>query len=397
MPNARRPSRLVLAAAASLCGARVSPAAPADAQAVPVDVELGYRFVDVSGNDQEYRTQINDRPGRPAAVPRLHGRPRCSAAASSTRCTSTARTSARGPPGSFVSLAGQNDVFKLSFTWRETDLYSALPGLREPLHRRRHRPGPADLEPHAQHLRRRARAAARQDRHAAARLHAQHRTTARGRRPTTSARTSSSSTSRSTRSTSSTASGSASTTATSRPGSRRAGASTAGSRSRRLTPGAGDGNVTTPILGQTDVRPSTIVRHQNDKVNTPVTNAWITGTLFGRLKLIGTYIKADGSDETDYAEADAGKFVSFEIARFFSGLAETVDSQARTDFWRASARAEINLASNVDLTGGWVENSRVLDGQALISDALPGHDHLRGPERRRPAAARSTPAPRSTT
>ena len=31
--------------------------------AFPVDVELGYRFVDVTGNDQMYRTQINDRPG----------------------------------------------------------------------------------------------------------------------------------------------------------------------------------------------------------------------------------------------------------------------------------------------------------------------------------------------
>ena len=74
-----------------------------------------------------------------------------------------------------------------------------------------------------------------------------------------------------------------------------------------------------------------------------MTNAWITGTLFSRVKLIGTYIKADGSNETNYVEADAGKFVSFEIARFFSGLGETVDSRARTDYWRASARAEVNI------------------------------------------------------
>ena len=60
------------------------------------------------------------------------------------------------------------------------------------------------------------------------------------------------------------------------------------------------------------------------------------------MKLIGTYIKADGSNETNYVEADAGKFLSFEIARFFSGLGETVDSRARTDYWRASARAEVN-------------------------------------------------------
>src|SRR5262249_44418362 len=32
-------------------------------QDVPVEFELGYRFVKVSGNDDMYRTQINDRPG----------------------------------------------------------------------------------------------------------------------------------------------------------------------------------------------------------------------------------------------------------------------------------------------------------------------------------------------
>ena len=133
-----------------------------------------------------------------------------------------------------------------------------------------------------------------------------------------------------------------------------------------LAPGAGSGNVTTPILGQ-PVTADAIVGTQSNKINTPVTNAWITGTLFGRVKLIGTYIKADASNETNYVEADAGKFLSFEIARFFSGLGETVDSRARTDYWRASARADINITSNVDLTGGWAENSRVLDGQALIS------------------------------
>ncbi len=133
-----------------------------------------------------------------------------------------------------------------------------------------------------------------------------------------------------------------------------------------LSPGAGSGNVTTPVLGETQ-NADAIVGTQNNKINTPVTNAWVTANLFGRLKVIGNYVKADGSNETNYVEADAGKFVSFEIARFFAGLGETVNSRSRTDYWRASARAELMLAPNVDLAGGWVENKRVLDGQALIS------------------------------
>jgi hypothetical protein len=133
-----------------------------------------------------------------------------------------------------------------------------------------------------------------------------------------------------------------------------------------LSPGAGSGNVGTPVLGQ-DLSADVVTGTQSNKINTPVTNAWLTGNFFGRLKLTGTYIKADGSNETQYAEADAGKFVSFEIARFFSGLGETVNSRSRTDYWRASARAEVNVVAGVDLAGGWAENSRALDGQALIS------------------------------
>ena len=91
------------------------------------------------------------------------------------------------------------------------------------------------------------------------------------------------------------------------------------------------------------------------------------GSLFGRLKLIGSYMKADGSNETRYIEADAGNFVSFEISRFFAGLGETVNSRARTDYWQGSARAEFDVTSNVQVAGGWSENSRTLTGQALIA------------------------------
>ena len=133
-----------------------------------------------------------------------------------------------------------------------------------------------------------------------------------------------------------------------------------------LVPGAGDGNVTTPVLGQ-DVTADAIASVQENKINTPVTNAWVTGSLFGRLKLIGSYMKADGSNETRYVEGDAGNFVSFEISRFFAGLGETVNSRARTDYWQGSARAEFDVTSNVQVAGGWSENSRTLTGQALIA------------------------------
>jgi hypothetical protein len=133
-----------------------------------------------------------------------------------------------------------------------------------------------------------------------------------------------------------------------------------------LIPGAGGGNNSTPVLG-TPITATAINRTTENDVNTPVTSAWLTAHLFNRVKLIGSYARANQSGDATETETDAGQFVSFQISHFFSGLQETINSNAHTDYWRGSARAEINLLPNVDLTGGWTERSRTLDGSALIS------------------------------
>ena len=97
-----------------------------------------------------------------------------SAAASSTRCTSTPPTSAPGRPGSCASRPGRTTSSSCASAGaRPTSTARCRPS-PIPFLDDGHRPRPADLEPHAQHLRRDARAPARQDRDAAARLHAQH-------------------------------------------------------------------------------------------------------------------------------------------------------------------------------------------------------------------------------
>src|SRR5262245_30487669 len=120
MPRLRRLSRLALVAA----GALVCGAARLLAQAVPVDIELGYRFVDVSGNDQEYRTQINDRPGVLLRSLDFTGTPQMFGGLLDT-LQITGSDIGAGPAGQFRLLAAQNGIFRLNFTWRDTDLYSA--------------------------------------------------------------------------------------------------------------------------------------------------------------------------------------------------------------------------------------------------------------------------------
>ena len=126
MPKLRRSLRLSLVAAGAL-----GLAARLFAQAIPVDVELGYRFVDVSGNDQEYRTQINDRPGVLLRSLDFTGTPEMFGGLLDTLHVDASDVGA-GPAGQLRFVAGQNNVFKLSFTWRETDLYSALPAFANP-------------------------------------------------------------------------------------------------------------------------------------------------------------------------------------------------------------------------------------------------------------------------
>jgi hypothetical protein len=356
MTISRRLLPVALTPALLLCGAALR------AQAIPIDVELGYRWVNVTGNDQMYRTQINDRPG-------VLLRTLDYASDGPVGFLDTFRVDASdigaGPAGQLRLLAAQTDVFKLTFTWRETDLYSALPAFANPMLDDGIVPGQqtwnrtrniydATLEllpgkmitPLLGYTRNVYQGPGTTTYHLGNneyQLNEQVQSIDQLYRVGL--------------------------------GFNYAGIQAGFTQGWRmydwkdvaaLVPGAGSGNVTTPVLGQT-LTADTATGTQSNKINTPVTNAWVSGTLFGRIKLIGTYIKADGSNETQYAEADAGKFVSFEIARFFSGLGETVNSQSRTDFWRASARAEVMLSSNVDLAGGWSENKRVLDGQALIS------------------------------
>ena len=124
MRNTHRLLRFALAPAGLLLSATVL-----RAQAIPVDVELGYRWVEVSGNDQMYRTQINDRPG--VLLRSLDYTSQGSLGFLDTLHIDGSDIGA-GPAGQLRVLAAQTNVFKLTFTWRETDLYSALPAFANP-------------------------------------------------------------------------------------------------------------------------------------------------------------------------------------------------------------------------------------------------------------------------
>jgi hypothetical protein len=341
----------------------LAPAATLAAQPVPVEFELGYRFVDVTGNEQMYRTQINDRPG--VLLKSLNYASTSPLDGVLDYFRIDASDVGAGPAGALRVSGGQVDVFRLDFSWRRTNLYSALPAFANPFiddgiipgqhtyNRTRDiydatlqiMPGKV-ITPILGYTRNIYRGPGRATYHLGGNdfaLDDNVRSIDDEYRiglgfdagPVQ-------------------------------------GAVIQGWRRYRLTdsvalsPGAGGGNISFPILGR-DITADGIDRTTQSKTNTPTTSVWVTGRPLSRVKLIGSYVRANASAETNSSEIDAGSFVSFQIARFFSGLDDTIASAARTHYWRGSARAEVHLAPDVELTGGWTEKNRKLTGSALAS------------------------------
>jgi len=350
-------------AAGALVVASALPAQTTVSESLPVEFELGYRFVNVSGNDGMYRTQINDRPG--VLLRSLTWASTAPLGGALDYFRIDASDVGAGPAGMLKLSAGQVDRFRLDFSWRRTNLFSALPAFANPLLDEGVIPG--------QHTYDRTR-----DIYDATLqifpgktltpILGFTRNVYRGPGTTTfhigendfllnegvraiddEYRV-----------------GLAFNTSAVQ------GAVTQGYRQYRLrdvvslVPGAGGGNVAFPILGQT-VTADGIDRTTNSKTNSPVTNVWVSAHPLDRLSLTGSYIRADANASTDSTETDAGNFVSFQVSRFFTGLDDVVNSSAKTNYWRGSARADYEFGAGIGVTGGWTERSRELTGSALAN------------------------------
>lgn len=337
-------------------------AASLSGQAVPVDVELGYRWVDVSGNEQLYRTQVNDRQGLllRSLLYDSHGP---SGGLDFFRVD--ASDLGAGPAGSFRLSAGRTDMFRLDFSYRHQDFYSALPAFANPFL-------DAGIVP-GQHTYNRGRdiyeanvqilpgaivtpilGYTRND------YHGPGRTTYTLGGDDFALDDTIRATDQEYRAGLAFHFGSVE------------GAVTQGWRRFRqedtetLHAGAGAGNNSGTPLDH-PVTATGISRSTNTSVDTPVTSAWLTGRLLDRVKLTGNYVHASPDGDASSVENDAGSFVSFQILRFFAGLNDTISSKTSANWWRGMARAEIEIMPGMDIVGGWTERSGTLTGMALIS------------------------------
>src|SRR5256885_8421111 len=105
----------------------------AQAQTVPFDLEIGYRWLDLKGNDGMYRTQINERGGLLIRGFTLG----TSDFEGHTMLVDRFRIDVSdlgvGPAQSLRLEAARTGPYRLRLGYRSTDAFSALPALANPL------------------------------------------------------------------------------------------------------------------------------------------------------------------------------------------------------------------------------------------------------------------------
>jgi hypothetical protein len=134
----------------------------------------------------------------------------------------------------------------------------------------------------------------------------------------------------------------------------------------RLAPGEGAGINPSPVLG-VDVSLDEFTRTAKTKADTPVTSAYVSGTVGERVRLAATYVRADSDSDTTSDESLSGSLVSYRISRFFAGLDDTIASRTENPSWRGAVRAGLDLCSKVVLDAGYERRHRELQGWSLVS------------------------------
>ena len=126
------------------------------------------------------------------------------------------------------------------------------------------------------------------------------------------------------------------------------------------------GNNSRPVLGR-DISASLLAGHSRTIASAPFTNAFVTGRLGTRLRIVGSFARSDGVDsETDETFTARGQFASFALQRFFQGAMDTAYGDAESNGWRGNARVEIEVTEWLDVIAGFTSAHRALTGSALV-------------------------------
>jgi hypothetical protein len=138
-----------------------------------------------------------------------------------------------------------------------------------------------------------------------------------------------------------------------------------------LAPGAGAGNNTGTVLGN-NLNLSSLTRSSVTDVNTPTSSFFLRGFATDALQLMAFYVRASASADSTDQENLNGSLVSFPLARFFTGLADNSSSRVQNTMWRVGGRVEWHVLDSIDVTGGFVRRHATWDGEDLVSSLFTG-------------------------
>jgi hypothetical protein len=133
-----------------------------------------------------------------------------------------------------------------------------------------------------------------------------------------------------------------------------------------LATGAGAGNNPGSVLGR-PITATQITRTNQIDGDAPFTNAFVVFQPVTRIKVIANYSRTSLDGEGPESETAVGSFVGFGIGSFFDRFTETVVSNPDNELTRYGARAEIGLTRNFEIVASYRTEDRELGGTALIT------------------------------
>ncbi|HUP62829.1 MAG TPA: hypothetical protein VNA69_20700 [Thermoanaerobaculia bacterium] len=317
---------------------------------IPIELEVGYRFADIKGNESLYRTQINEREGFVLRSFTFF----TSGLGPSDEFRVDATDLGTSPTSSLRVMSARNGAYRLRLGYRSFDSFNATPAFAQHAFDRKRTMFDADLE-----------------------LLTFSRFTpfvgyswSRNRGPGAmtyvlgadefALRSDLDESDREIRV------GSAFTLG------KFSGQVTQGWRSLKsderfaLFEGAGAGNNAGAILGR-PISADAIDRVSRTDVDAPFTNLYVMGDILPRVRVIGDYVRFSAESTGFENESSSGSFVSFGIGRFFNGLSEITASRAENNTWRGGVRAEVVITDTITFQAGYRSEHRELEGAGLIN------------------------------
>lgn len=342
----------------------VAMAVPAAAQTLQYEVAAGYQWLEVMGNDELFRTQTGEKDGfRLDALNLLVVDTKGALAFDRLRVTAAGLGAS---PDSRLSLqASRAGVYTLRLAWSRADVFSALPGYANPLQERGVFPGQHTLDRRRQSLDLDLELLPGRT---VTPLVGYSRSTYRGGARTTYhfGQDEFLLTSNLDEAVNEYRLGVGFAVGDFRGAVIQGWRSLESTNTMALAAGAGAGNNLRPLLGR-DIDASRLDLRSRTEVDTPFTSAHVTGHLWERVRVVGTYSRADADSEGNDSGDMAGRFASFALQRFFARAEERAAGKASQLNWRGEGRVEVDIAPWLDASLAYRSNHRELDGHAFVT------------------------------